>query len=103
MIYEKYRLQNIINNIIYKYRIIQEYFLCDIFIKDYNSPNSIMRKYVKLKPLKYHDDKTKDLKIVWTEVIYLEDERQMIKEILFEQFINVNNYYPQSITLPMIK
>lgn len=99
MIYEKYRLQNIIN----KYRIIQEYFLYDIFIKDYNSPNSIIKKYIKLKPLKYHNDKTKDLNIVWTEVICLEDERQMIKEILFEQFINVNNYYPQSITLRIIK
>lgn len=92
-----YKRYNVFNNNILKdndFRLAFSYLdYSELYKEDYKKSDSIMYKYIKIKPIYFYDMFDDIIIYVFAEVIMRDDEKQMIKEILFKEFNNIDHYY----------
>lgn len=99
-----YKRYNVFSNNILKdndFRLAFSYLdYSELYKEDYKKSDSIMYKYIKIKPIYFYDMFDDIIIYVFAEVIMRDDEKQMTKEILFKEFNNIDHYYyPSSIVL----
>ena len=99
-----YKRYNVFNNNILKdndFRLAFSYLdYSELYKEDYKKSDSIMYKYIKIKPIYFYDMFDDNIIYVFAEVIMRDDEKQMTKEILFKEFNDIDHYYyPSSIIL----
>lgn len=99
-----YKRYNVLSNNILKdndFRLAFSYLdYYKLYEEDYKKSDSIMYKYIKIKPIYFYDMFDDIIIYVFAEVIMRDDEKQMTKEILFKEFNNIDHYcYPSSIVL----
>lgn len=99
-----YKRYNVFNNNILKnndFRLAFSYLdYSELYKEDYKKSDSIMYKYIKIKPIYFYNIFDDIIIYVFAEVIMRDDEKQMTKEILFKEFNNIDHYYyPSSIVL----
>lgn len=99
-----YKRYNVFSNNILKdndFRLAFSYLdYSELYKEDYKKSDSIMYKYIKIKPIYFYDMFDDIIIYVFAEVIIRDDEKQMTKEILFKEFNNIDHYYyPSSIVL----
>lgn len=99
-----YKRYNVFSNNILKdndFRLVFSYLdYSELYKEDYKKSDSIMYKYIKIKPIYFYNMFDDIIIYVFAEVIIRDDEKQMTKEILFKEFNNIDHYYyPSSIVL----
>ena len=99
-----YKRYNVFSNNILKdndFRLAFSYLdYSELYKEDYKKSDSIMYKYIKIKPIYFYNMFDDIIIYVFAEVIIRDDEKQMTKEILFKEFNNIDHYYyPSSIVL----